>query len=723
MKFKRAGAAVLAAALSASSVGIYAYAEEDAAMKTALTYVKQRINIPEKLSDFNYRTGSENGATRYTFTWSDPAGSEYGQISVSITGKVIKSYSNYKNNDDDVVVDKNYWGASFAKLSESKLKAAAKKYIKQLNPTIYSNIAIDEDKFSISLWGDTATLRFHRTANGIPVTNQTGSVTVNKNTGELMSYSINWVNGATFSGTDGVIQMSDAQSAYKKLFPTELVYTSEYDWETKTYTPHLIYRQTESGQINAFTGKLSTFDDYKSYVNTETGDNMTVADEDAEENPATGGDNGAVTFSQAEKEKLENENKLIKADKELSDLKALGIFYIPTASAVDYQSTYYNERYAAYVRDVSFTAQSSKYVDLNDDAVVYEGGITISTDYDVYGYFTYNAENGEVLSFYCYAPDNKSNMDAKTYDAKADDIMKKLLGEKWEKHFDGLTCTYDNKVYSKYDSKTGAPIGEPRIISKQYSAYRVENKIKCANEQVNLTISNNGYVTNYNNSYNDKIEYPKPDGIISKNKAYKSFFKEEGISLKYRCAYKTDTKKVVTALVYAADRNLFIDAFTGKPTDYNGGEYTKYQQTGEYSDIDNSKYKAYAEKLRKYGIVLMDSKGNLNESETITSLDFKNLLSSVGLYYAAKDIEDDAKLTRQQAAYIAVSGRYGGEIAKMTSLFNNKFSDVKDTNKYLGYIAIADASGMMTGSSGKFSPNGAFTRGEALKLIYNMLSA
>jgi len=257
MRLRRLGAGVLAAALSATSVSICAYAEEDAAMKQALTYVKQRLDIPEELTEFSHRTSTEQNNTRYTFTWSDKNSRK--SMNVHITGRVIKNINVYTDwNEDD-------YKSSFAKLSEEKLTEKAKKYIQEINPTICDKLKIN-DEISISLWGPEATLGFSRVENGIPVTGQTGYIRINKNTGELMGYNLSWVNGATFSDAKDAIPVKDAQKAYKKLFPVEKVYTLEYNWEKDEYIPHLIYRQTAAGQINAFTGELSTFEDTKAMM-------------------------------------------------------------------------------------------------------------------------------------------------------------------------------------------------------------------------------------------------------------------------------------------------------------------------------------------------------------------------------------------------------------------------------------------------------------------------
>ena len=121
----------------------------------------------------------------------------------------------------------------------------------------------------------------------------------------------------------------------------------------------------------------------------------------------------------------------------------------------------------------------------------------------------------------------------------------------------------------------------------------------------------------------------------------------------------------------------------------------------------------------------MDSKGRLNAKGTITFGDLNKLLSAAGLYYpydANEKTDENMKLTRKLAAQVVSYARFGREASDMTAVFKTKFTDVDADSKYLGCIAFADASGMITGSGSKFRPDAAFTRGDALVMIYNYLS-
>lgn len=722
MRFKRAGSAILAAVMAASSMGIYAFAEEDEAMKKELTYVKQRIEIPEKNSKFDHYTNTYGGNTSYRFSWTNPDADSYDSVSVSIVGKVITSVSVNNDNSYD-------WGTSFAKMSADKLKAAAKKYIEQINPTIMSQTVIDEDSFNISLWGSSATLGFHREVNGVPVTGQTGHVSINKNTGELLNYSYNWVMGATFSGKDKAISVDKAKQSYEKYLDSEIMYTVEmvYDEEEETLkrVPHLIYRQKDRGQINAFTGKLSTYEDYNSYDR---------ADDDMVEEEASLTDNASgaasmeagVKFSDEEKANLEKEASLITAEDALKAIQKLGVFYVPESSSVTYQSCRYNEQAGYYVRSVGFSTPYADYIDLNNEDIVKP--LYTWDDATVSGNFTINAETGDILSFYNFSQDTGEDLSEKTAKKKADNAVKVLLGDKKDK-FGTLEQVSESHINEQTDRITGLPVpGTPRTTNRSFFANRQENGIKCDAETVRLSVGNSGYITSYNVTYFDDIAYPKPDNIISKSDAYKKFFEQTDFDLRYRCAYSTKDKKVVSALVYASDDILCIDAFTGKIVGYDGSEYDKSAQLTEYVDLADSKYKKYAEKLASYGIRLMNKEGKLAETETITAEDFTALLNNIGIYpnenknAAVKLPKGSTKLNRQSAAQMLVSAKYGYELPEMVSMYKSPFSDVKDGSAYVGYITIADASGLLKGSNGKFNPKKAVTRGAALKIVYDILA-
>ena len=724
MKFKKITSAMLAAAMLVPSTCIVSYAEQDQAMKQALTYVKERITVPKELSHFNYSSRVVAGKTQYTFTWDTVANNDKWQsISVSIRGKVITSYS--YNSWDDYSSDEY----TFAKLDPDEIVKKAKEAVKTLNPTVCDYIEVD-DTPRIYLWGDDARVTIRRVKDGVPVKGATGSVTIDKDTGELKSYSLDWILGAGFADPSDAISKETAQKSFEKEFPVELVYTTEYDWENDKLIPHLVYRQTEYGEIDALTGKLSTFEgSYGSYDDRYDEAEDDVADDDADmdgANPATG--SNAISFTEDEIAKLEQENKLIKADEAIKLIQDMGVFNIPMKNVeATYSRCNYDEILEAYTRYVSFQSNVSGYVSIDggDDPIeilddVVEDVAEDVAEVSVYGSFTINAETGEVLSYSCwngYTGDTKLTSEKKAKNLVTSYFSKIVGNRASEFPIENAAINYGyDEVPAETENSENTTV--PKMYTVNAYINRYANAIRCDSENVAITVDRNGKVADFNITYYG-IEYPAPKNIISTEDAYKKYFEQVDYALRFRCALK-DNKKVVTAMVYASDDRLNIDAFSGDLVNYNGGELYRAAKTGEYTDLEGSKYKEIAEKLAIYGVTLMDENGRLNADKVITRAEFRDLASSIGSYGSVSDKPDSA-LTRQFAAKMLTS-RYLDENVASLPIFKTSYSDVKEGNKYAGYIAVADALGFMSGKDGKFNPSAKITRGQALQLVYNILA-
>lgn len=728
MKFKKTASVLLAAAMLVPQTCIVSYAaEKNADMTTALTYVKQRIDIPENLTAFTHSSRLVAGKNSYSFNWHTETDGDYEEINVNIIGKVITYFDNGKT-----VYGTDY---KFAKLESDELYKKAKEAVKMLNPTVCNNIEISETP-SISLSANYARFNIKRVKDGIPVAGSTGHLYLNKDTGELLEYNLNWIVGAGFADPADAVSVETAQKSFEREFPVELVYTTEYDWETGKMTPHLIYRQTKTGEIDALTGKLSTYEEsYLEYEETVAEEDDCDEGGDEDINPDTAG----VNFTESEIEKLELEEKLIKADEAIKIIQDMGIFNISDNAESTYSSCDYDDFLGVYVRNVSFQSDVTGYVAIDEPDVeevveevedVADGDDSDSTPaydpkakqvtYRVYGNIQINAETGELLRYIC---SNSSNMNAtKLKTEKGTDRIlaarfKKIAGEVAEEFpTDKANVTYHREYISK-ERRDNGEIGELRGGTARINRYA--NGIKCMDETASITIDRNGKVSSYDITYYG-IEYPEPKNIITEEDAYTSFFDQVDFSLRFRCALK-DNKDVVTALVYTAARMLYIDAFTGKLTASTGSEVYYEAETGEYTDLNGSRYGKIAKKLAAYGITVMDEDGSLNEDKVITREEFRNLVRNIGCYARVEEEEKGKPLTRQYAAKIFAYGRISETIAEMP-IFKSSFSDVKETSKYVGYIEVVTNLGYMSGKGGKFSPAKKVTRGQALKMIYDILA-
>ena len=708
MKFRRYASSMLALSVMLSGTSIVAYADAAAeeAMKKELTYVKQRITVPEDLSEFNYRKNTTYGRDTYNFTWTtDPLEYTTGskEISVSICGKIITSYSRHEY-DWSSDSEESY---SFAKLSEKQLYDKAYKWIKILNPTVYNSIEIDKDSLNISLRGDNARFNICRVVKGVPVKGQDGRITINKDTGELISYGLNWVMGAGFPDPADTISKEAAIAAFEKEMPIEKVYFANYNWEEKKYEPKLIYRQTRTEQIDALTGKLTSFEgSYFRYNDDFMVEEDAVADAD-DVNPGAGG----VNFTDKELEKMEKEGSLITAEEMLAKLQELDIFCLGATPSVSNSYCWLDAHNGYYVRDMSFVSEDMVYYVGEDDngEPLQKERKCVTT-----AYATINAETGELLSFSTSSgyTENGRKLSKKNASGVLNKYLKTLAGDKAEE----FRLKEPTVNWSRYN-KDGTPAEGAYVTRVSSTSQRYAYDIPTMSEDVSISVNNDGKITDYHLNYLG-VEYPSPENILTEEKVYDSYFEQINYDLQYRLAIKKDV--TYTAVVYNPDYRLQIDAFSGKLTNSNGTELIKYEK-GEYTDLEGSKYEKVARKLETHGIVLRDEKGRLNADEAITRNDFANLMSNAGSWYNNRT-GGDKPLTRQFAAKILTNRILPAECAELPGIFKSPFSDVAEDSKYVGYIAVASAKGYMSGKDGKFRPGAKVTRGEALVMLYNMLS-
>lgn len=718
LKFRKPISAILAAAMLVPQTAILSFAEEDADMKAALTVAKERIEIPEAYTEFNHYVRSNYGRKIYSFSWSSPYGN--GAVNASVCGKVVTSFTSNREDFAFDSVDVEEEGAkpyTFAKLTKDELIQRAKAAVKKLNPTIAKKLEIDPDDVRISLYGTDAYLSVYRIENGVRVAGQEGTVCLNKNTGEMNRFYLSWIPGAGFRDAKEAIGTAAAEKSYQSEFPLETRYVAEYDWQTKEYTPHLIFRRAGYGQIDAFTGKKATFEESYAYYENGVAEAVTADSDDADENPSTG---GGVSFSEQEIAKMELEGQLIQPEQKLAEMIGSGIWSIPDRAEVGSYQTYFDSRQNAYMLRASLRADAQVYESLDEmpEPLEDDDGSGIAYRSAYYGSVTYNAETGEILSFYGSDTYGRKTLKSeKTARARIEKYFREIAGEK------AADFPIDGKNADLVLSNT-APDGtitEATVIEGvSVRAQRRVNGIDCDPESASISLDASGRVSEYSLNYLG-LEYPKPEKILEINEVYKKYFEQVGYGLLYRAAYNNKEKRVETALVYNADAELYIDAFSGALVNGNGGA-DPARRIDAYTDLDKTDetVRAAAEKLALYDVKLMDEKGRLNADQEITREDFTSLVRAVGVYYYDPSKSGNKALTRKYAAKI-LTAQYA-DIAELPGLFSSAFSDVPADDKYVGYIAIAAAKGYMKGENGRFRPSAKMTRGEALLLVYDYLS-
>lgn len=723
-------AAMTVSAAAPSTTSSSASTQKEAAMKTALTAVKKRITIPDELSEFSYSTSQQRSMTKYSFNWRTPSDAkEYKYIEVNIVGNVIFSYNSNINRDEknDVI--------SFAKLSDSELLSKAKAHLKALNPDIYSKAEISIKRIDIK--GNNASFSICHKENGEYVDSDGGNMSIDKNTGELISFNVSWLENASYASTAKAISEKEAQKAFQQLCTLEPRYTISTDWKTGEKSVALVYRPSFGGLIDAFTGKESTYELDRTkdsgsslpfgsiYANPATG----IWDDgvECEEECAEAEDNG-VKFTEAELREIQTDESLMTKDAITELLKKDKYIQLPSDFKLDSFNLYKNDKDEYFYNLYYRTNNNSNPV---PTPIVYEDGteeavIEEPAEEDDYGYFrvNINAKTGEVNSFSkdgVFIAANKNLPDTTPYPVKKN----AAIADAAIKHFYPELC----EKYKAIESNT-AP-ADYYMDSKQvkhYECYRTytynryENGVLVEGDGINLTMNSAGEVRNISITFTEDLKFPSVPKFDA-DKAFASLFKQQDIARSYIYYIKKDgTAK--TYLVYST--NGFTLDRNYKLCNYNGGEYTVSTSSSDvpkYSDISGIKQEAAIKALARYGITLDSTGGKFNPDGAITDREFIPLLRKVLYNYSYLSIkeEDAVTLTNAGAAKCFVDTINGSDYAELKGIFKSPYSDVPETSKNVGYIAIAKAMGFMDKGNGKFDPSHKLTRAEAMQIIYDYI--
>ncbi|MGN0553456.1 MAG: S-layer homology domain-containing protein [Oscillospiraceae bacterium] len=697
---------------------------EQKEMKEALTAVKKRVTIPERLTEFKYNTTTKLGTECFDFTWRDK---EYKEtIRISYANGVILSYNYNDNRNTDKEVKQ-----SFAKLTDEKLLENAKKHFKQLNSDIYSSVRFKVG--SINLFGDNATVLLDRVENGIAVEGNGGSITLNKNTGELVGMNVEWFwSGTKFGSASSKLSAAEAKAKYKELTTLTPIYriVDEYNEKTEKYEQKavLLYLPDFSEEIDAVTGKPSTIWDDMSkdkgsrtfnyyYFNSLTTDDC---DEVAEEDMADTAD-GGVVFTEAELKEIEADKNMLKKDEITALLNKCEYTKMPDYVKLNNANLYKDEETEEYFYNITYNGGNS-----DEEVIEYEDGTVVSVNKEPYFYMyvNLNAKTGKVLSFNKSV--NKVYDDTKAYPVKAN----AKIAEAAAKYYYG-------DVFGEY--KADESNSEPAAVytddeekkhycefTRTYYFTRYVNGVKVEGDYIHICIDMNGEVLSISKHYSD-VKFPSVPAF-DKDKAFEQLFKQIKLNLYYDGYYKPDGT-VKTYLLYDISGYTLDSKY--RSVSWNGTVLpAEKDDDTAYTDIKGIAQETAITTLARYGITLESENGKFNPNGKLTDKEFAAVVYKATRNYVPYYIEcgdynkEDAEktLTSKEAAKVFVDIYGGSDYAELKGIYRSPFKDVPTSDEYVGYIAIAKALGFATAdSSGNYNPDKTLTRAQAMQMLYNYI--
>ncbi len=708
---------------------------ETEAMKKAMLDVKKRVHIPEDMENFDYSTETKYDTTYFRFKWSH--GDKYNDddykfVTVNYYNGFISYYEYFDRSNS------HSGKPSFSKLSEAEQDALAKKYFYQLNPDIKGNPVIERSSGSMSLFNKEVSYNISRKENGVDFIGNTGRMKIDRDTGELLEYSLKWWSDAVMPDASKRLSVSEVSDIYASRKPLEAHYeffdNYEYDEKKKEYihTPFVlaVYEPTVSGEneIDAITGEYtSLYADKDKYSYTDAynwGDSYSDEYEDAcAEAGVESEEYDDDYLSDAEKAALEKENEYLSYEKLLEIIKADEFIVFNKELILKSNDLYRNTNHKGETEMVrrlkfEFTSQDET-----------KDSIYLSVSLDAY--------TGKILSFskqydYGYESPNKN-----TTPVKKDASL--AVAAKAAKHFIG-----DISDVYRYD---GNWYIESEYVHTDYTLkyVRYENGLPAPFDTMNINVDSRGEVLSFNYVYHD-IEFPEAN-LISEEAAYDKLFSKMKPEL-YYCGFTDLQLKSHVYLTYEFDSYYSLNAITGERITYEGVAYYADEKPSEtvkeavlYTDIKGHKYEKEITELWNYGVRITDSE-TLNPDEAITIGEFLELCDAAcgenyyAIYpyiekYNSKTGKNEwfpnpalkRKLTLGELAKIYVYAYADNcyTAAGIKGIFVPPYKNISSDNEYCGYIAIAKAYGFIADGE-EFGYKKGISRGKCLKAFYDYLA-
>ncbi len=730
---------ISAADITSVSTAAGGQTAETKALQNAVADVKKRVDIPASLTEFSKETNNKYGVSYYTFKWyreEERKNNSGGKYKVTVESITVRYYRGNITGYEYYNEDRSGSGKRrFAKLTAAEQQKAAEENLKKLMPDLKGHAVFERSTFSSSLNAQNVTFIIKRVENDIPVKNNSGSMTIDRDTGKLISFRLKWWNDADIPKPENILSEEQVSEIYEKrkgLKAYYNIYTMRYDEETGEYVNDVfalpVYVPVNQGEneIDAFTGKYtSKYVDMKKYSQTDAYDWDSYDDdmveeeyEEEEEEEDSGYVNagagyGGYKFTDAEMKAFDEENTYITYEKALKIIKDDPYIILndnmisSRKTVIDLPDDCGNPR-KAWKLDFEYTTNkpTEDYISLT----VYMDALT-----------------GEIIRFsktYGYGKES-ANKDNSALDHNNALAVAKRAGE----HF--LGDRYKEYRYSD-SSETYKYDNTPAQQTIYFTRY--VNGLEVPQDKLIISVDSHSEVLNFSYTYHD-IKFPEAK-LVSKQAAYDRLFEDMKPTLSYEGFADLQLKPHIY-LTYTFDSDFMLNALTGERIGYLGTSYyaDKNPKTEKkdvkYSDIKGYKYEKEINTLLDNGIYITDS-DRLCPEEDITVGEFLDLLN-VGFgkkmyhLYTGKNEKETAdmrsrRLTRSELLKIYVK-MYSGDwqAAEMKGIFKQFYTDIPETSELCGYAAIGRYSGYITTRSGKFDPDGGIKKGDALKALYDYL--
>lgn len=695
-------------------------AEENEELQRAIQTVREKFDIPDIFTEFNYNVNTENGKNVWHLSWNSKDGLE-GSMSVNVDEEgTVRSYYFYKPYD--------YSRArKLPKISRQEAKVTAEDFIKKINPGLLTQIKL-ADYYKNTLMERTYNFHYVRLVNGIPFYNNNVEVQVNNETGDVQRYYYNWSDDLVFPAPDDIITLEEAQKAYMDKLGLKLIYN--YISNHDTHRTYAVYVPVYGNNccIDAFTGdKLEVdYGNYSPYYGSmsDQGGMMKKARMEESAEDLTPEELKAVD----EVSKLKTKDEAEKIARDVKVLELTDDFKLARTSL---------RRDWTFKQDFTWDLNFIKEV---SDKEEQPKNVSVRLD----------AKTGKIKSFYryvSYEKDSEAGYDEEDAKAAAVELIKELHSAKAD--YIEYDDTYKNHYQPEGDQK--------KPVRYRLRYIRKGNGIQFPTNSMRLEFDAvNGKIFNFNMNWYD-VEFPSLDNVVLVDDVYEKMFSDVGLELQYKTKYIDEieykyhydpNRKPDVKLVYGIKpgKPLYFDANTGQMLDNSGKPY-KENKPVEYTDISGNFAEKQIKILAEYGIAL--EAPEFNPDQSISQKDFLILLAKTINYYTYRDVlssddkeieelynyliregivkkdekAPDAVVTREESVKLIIRALKYDKVADLKGIYKTSFKDEDKINPDLiGYVSIARGLKIINGNNGYFNPTDKLTRAQAAIIIYNYLN-
>lgn len=675
---------------------------DEIALKEAITLVKTRMKIPERFSKFDYKLTNQYNSTAFILSWSTPKNdkNKSDEIKVVIIGNIITSFTDSSINNDEKETP------SFSKLSFEELINKAKYYFQMFNPQIKSEIRYEVS--SLNLFSTDATVRFKRYENGIYLKGNDGCIVLNKDTGELSSFYMNWWDNVNLVNTSKMKSVKEIQESFKKMCILTPYYKIDYDSKTKKTTTQLVYIPllSRDDEIDAITGDWSSIwtDMYNNKGSRYSGFNDTRHYNNCKREckTAKNSDEDCSEFTKAELEKIEINDSLPKAE----DIKKLlvedEIIRLPKNSVIK-----------------KYTVYSLENKDKIDDFFVSVDFLINENNYER-AFVIINAATKAIVKYSRSAPGNNGTLlNVKQANDLADKALKAIAPEYFQE-FEPDKKNFQDSWKSDEDINF---FERDRIMSYK----RVINGIEVLGDYINIGVDSLGNVLSYS-CKRTNIEFPEPH-ILSVDEAFEKLYAQKEFQLYYDC-WVSQEGQINTYLIYKMS-SFKLDATTGELI-YNYDNNNNKQAPIEYVDINNIPQCNKIKELQKYNILLSQTEF-FDADKIVLASEFSAALIKIlnctepwKLDYSLLGNDSnnsESNLTVEMAAEKFVYYSADNSIVPfIPGIFKSPYNDVSEDDDYVGCFAIANAFNFLVpDENNNIHPKKEITRAELIDIFYDFI--